>query len=87
MSSCCTVTIYSVWRVYCLLITHHGAISVSSFISKQPIYCLSHECLSQMMQSSVDIASKVVTITSNRHSRINVVQSMVDSGDNPRLTF
>jgi hypothetical protein len=38
-----------------------------------------------MRQSLVEIVSKVLTITSNKHSRINVVHSVVDTRDSPPL--
>ena len=38
-----------------------------------------------MRQSLVDIASTVLKTTSNRHSRINVVQSAVDTRGSPPL--
>jgi len=40
-----------------------------------------------MRQSLVEIVSKVLTITSNRDRRINVIQSMVDTTDSPPLMW
>jgi len=38
-----------------------------------------------MRQCLVEIVSKVLTITSSRDKRINVIQSMVDTTENPPL--
>jgi len=38
-----------------------------------------------MRQSLVEIASNMLTSTSSKHCRINVVQSMVDTGESPPL--